>query len=144
MYPFHRFDLVEVWNGQWASDLLWQADNEAALAESARGLADGIHRSRWRPAIGNSDVHLRGQIGTPQTVVLADGLGSDAILAATRAGHCWIAGSAEVNLAFVAGLNAVPCTATLFTSVEETSFIRVEVRHPTSRIAALTNPITLI
>jgi hypothetical protein len=191
MYPFAGFDLVEVWNGQWTSDLLWQADNEAALAEWGRGLAYGIHEGRWRPAIGSSDVHLRGQIGTPQTVVLAHGLGSDAVLAATRAGHCWIAESAEVSLAFVAGtrtrsaqvgeqlrtdgedvrvrvrVRGVPSgtvtfhtergtahrdalpfegtgTFTWSTSAEETSFVRVEVRHPTNQIAALTNPITLI
>lgn len=33
MYPYQGFDVVEVWNGQWSSDVPWQADNEAALAE---------------------------------------------------------------------------------------------------------------
>lgn len=101
-YPFTGFDAVEVWNGRWASDLPWNADNEAALAEWGRGLAAGVHAGRWRPAIGNSDVHLAGQIGTPQTVVRAGVLDSDAILAGIRAGRCWIAGSATVQLSFTA------------------------------------------
>jgi predicted metal-dependent phosphoesterase TrpH len=33
MYPFDAFDAVEVWNGRWASDLPWNADNDAVLAE---------------------------------------------------------------------------------------------------------------
>lgn len=100
MYPYRGFDVVEVWNGQWRSDVPWQADNEAALAEWGRGLAADIHRGRWRPAVGNSDAHLEGQIGTPHTVVLADGLRADAILAGIRAGRSWIAGSAAVELSF--------------------------------------------
>ncbi|HEX6197360.1 MAG TPA: CehA/McbA family metallohydrolase [Jiangellaceae bacterium] len=41
-YPFDGFDVVEVWNGLWSSDLPWNADNEAALAEWSRNLAVGI------------------------------------------------------------------------------------------------------
>jgi predicted metal-dependent phosphoesterase TrpH len=52
MYPFQGFDAVEVWNGLWSSDLPWNADNEAAVAEWGRGLAAEIHHGRWRPAIG--------------------------------------------------------------------------------------------
>jgi hypothetical protein len=191
MYPFQGFDLVEVWNGQWTSDLVWQADNEAALAEWGRGLASDIHQGRWQPAIGNSDVHLRGQIGTPQTVVLAEALGADALLAGVRAGHCWIAESAGVRLAFVASarnrtaqigeqlemggedvvmsveVSGVPSgtvtfytergaayradlppegtgTITWATSIAESTFARVEVRHPNNRMAAITNPIVFI
>jgi len=98
MFPFDGFDLVEVWNGQWASDLPWNADNEAALAEWGRSLAYGVHTGSWRPAIGDSDTHLAGQIGTPQTVVLADDLTVPAILAGMRAGRSWIAGSAHIQL----------------------------------------------
>jgi predicted metal-dependent phosphoesterase TrpH len=50
MYPYQRFDAVEVWNGLWTSDRPWNADNEAALAEWGRSLAAEIHRGRWRPA----------------------------------------------------------------------------------------------
>lgn len=98
MYPFRGFDVVEVWNGLWTSDRPWNADNEAALSEWGRSLAADIHDGRWRPAIGNSDTHLAGQIGTPHSVVLAEELGSDAILAGIRAGRSWIAESAAIEL----------------------------------------------
>lgn len=100
MYPFEGFDVVEVWNGLWISDEPWQADNAAALAEWGRGLAVDIRRGRWRPAMGNSDTHLEGQIGRPHTVVLADELSADAVLAGISAGRSWIAESATVELSF--------------------------------------------
>ncbi|MFE4874259.1 CehA/McbA family metallohydrolase [Streptomyces sp. NPDC056682] len=102
MYPYQGFDVVEVWNGQWSSDVPWQADNEAALAEWGRTLAAEICQGRWRPAVGNSDTHLEGQIGSPHTVVLADELSVDAVLAGIRAGHSWIAASAAIELSFTA------------------------------------------
>ena len=101
-YPFEGFDAVEVWNGLWTSDLPWNADNEAALAEWGRALAADIHGGRWRPAVGNSDVHLRGQLGTPLTVVRAQELESGAILAGIRAGRCWTSESTTVGLSFTA------------------------------------------
>ena len=191
MYPFRGFDVVEVWNGQWNSDLWWQADNEAALAEWGRGLAADIRRhGRWRPAVGNSDTHLHGQIGTPHNVVAAEELGAGAILAAIRAGRTWIAESAAVQLTLTvsagdrsAGIgqrlqtgagpavieievSGAPSGAVTFhtergtahrvhlpptgsgtvrwqTSAEESGFVRVEVRHPGGRMAALSNPVLL-
>jgi hypothetical protein len=98
MFPYQGFDAVEVWNGLWASDLPWNADNEAALAEWSRGLAADVQGGRWRSALGDSDTHLENQIGIPQTVVLAEGLSTDAVLAGIRAGRCWIAESAAVEL----------------------------------------------
>nr|WP_316959593.1 CehA/McbA family metallohydrolase [Streptomyces sp. TRM68367] len=102
MYPYQGFDVVEVWNGLWSSEVPWQADNEAAVAEWGRGLTAEVHQGRWRPAVGNSDTHLEGQIGSPHTVVLADELSVDAILAGIRAGHSWIAASDAVELSFTA------------------------------------------
>lgn len=102
MYPYQGFDLVEVWNGPWASDVPWQADNRAALAEWGRSLAADVHHGRWRPAIGNSDVHLAGQLGVPQTVVAAEELTTRSVLAGIREGRCWIAESAAVHLCFSA------------------------------------------
>ena len=87
-------------NGLWTSDRPWNADNEAAAAEWGRSLAADVHSGRWRPAIGNSDAHLEGQIGIPHTVVLAEELSTDAVLAGIRAGRSWIAGSAAVALSF--------------------------------------------
>ena len=98
MYQYEQFDVVEVWNGSWASDQPWNADNEAALAEWGRGLSAGIRRGRWMPAMGNSDTHLRGQIGVPRTVVLGEELSADSVLAGIRAGRSWIAASASVEL----------------------------------------------
>lgn len=98
MYPYQGFDVVEVWNGLWTSDRPWNADNEAALAEWGRGLAVEIHGGRWRPAMGNSDTHLEDQIAIPHTVVLAEELSTDAVLASIRAGRSWIAESAAIEL----------------------------------------------
>ncbi|WP_194894424.1 CehA/McbA family metallohydrolase [Catenulispora pinisilvae] len=98
MYPYQGLDAVEVWNGPWSSDVPWQADNETALAEWGRALAADIHGGRWRPAVGNSDTHLDGQIGVAHTVVLAEELSTDAILTGIRAGRSWIAESAAVEL----------------------------------------------
>lgn len=106
MYPLRDFDVVEVWNGPWTSDLPWQADNEAALAEWGRGLAADVHRGSWRPAMGNSDAHLAGQLGRPHTVVAAEAFTAAAILAAIRAGRSWIADSAAVELDFTATATA--------------------------------------
>ncbi|MFC8515441.1 CehA/McbA family metallohydrolase [Streptomyces sp. NPDC057257] len=100
MYSYQGFDVVEVWNGPWSSDVPWQADNEAALAGWGRGLAAELRRGRWWPAMGNSDTHLEGQLGSPHTVVLAEELSVDAILAGVRAGRSWIAASDAVELSF--------------------------------------------
>lgn len=186
MYPYEGFDVVEVWNGLWTSNEPWQANNEAALAEWGRSLAADIRNGRWRPAMGNSDTHLKGQIGTPHTVVRAEDLNTDAILNGIRTGHSWIADSATVELslqASTADRNATigerldtggepttvrvavrgvpsgtvtfhtdrgkvhqePLTDTLewHTSAEESTFVRIEVRHPNGHMAGLTNPIIL-
>ncbi|MFI7431614.1 CehA/McbA family metallohydrolase [Micromonospora sp. NPDC049836] len=129
MYPFRGFDVVEVWNGLWSSDLPWNADNAAALAEWGRGLAADIHRGQWRPAIGNSDTHLDDQIGIPHTVVLADELSTDAILAGIRAGHSWITDSATTEPSFTA--SAGHRTAGIGERLEtrgEQALVRVAVR----------------
>lgn len=192
LYPYQGFDVVEVWNGPWSSDLPWQADNEAALAEWGRSLGTDIRRpGGWRPAMGNSDAHLSGQIGVPHTVVQAGELSTDAVLNGIRAGRSWIAESAAVELSFtVSGgaqrvgigerletggervvarldVRGVPSGVVSFhtvrgkahvvslpaagagtvewrTSARESAFVRVEVRHPGGRMAALSNPVTLL
>jgi hypothetical protein len=194
-YPYSGFDVVEVWNGRWTSGLWWQADNEAALAEWGRGLAAEVRAGRWRPAMGNSDTHLSGQIGIPHTVVAADDLTADALVAGIGAGRSWIAESTAVELDFTAsacgrragigerleagggstvvrmGLRGVPSGVVTIHTDEgvahryglpgtgsgamawqwrtaaggrgEAGFVRVEVRHPDGRMAALSNPIIL-
>ncbi|WP_326769592.1 CehA/McbA family metallohydrolase [Streptomyces sp. NBC_01591] len=190
MYPYQGFDVVEVWNGLWSSDVPWNADNEAALAEWGRSLAADIHRGRWRPAMGNSDTHLAGQIGFPHTVVLAEELSAEAVLAGIRSGRSWIAESAAVELSFRASagdrsagigerleagdapaevrvdVRGVPSGTVGFHTergrahhvslpasgsgavewrigTADSAFVRVEVRHPDGRMAALSNPIIL-
>jgi hypothetical protein len=189
-YPIHGFDVVEVWNGLWSSDLPWNADNEAALAEWSRALGADIRSGQWRPAIGNSDTHLEGQIGIPHTVVLAEELSTDAVLAGIRAGRSWIAESAAITLSLDvsasacsagigerletrgepavvrAGVRGVPSGSLSLhtdrgtvhreslptdgsgvvqwrTSAQDSAFVRIEVRHPGGRMAALTNPVIL-
>ncbi|MER5641260.1 CehA/McbA family metallohydrolase [Kitasatospora sp. NPDC002227] len=187
-FPVEGFDLVEVWNGQWASDLPWNADNEATLAEWGRGLAAGLRAGSWRPAIGSSDTHLEGQLGIPHTVVRAEELSTAAVLAGLRAGRSWVAGSAAVGLSFTAAadgrvaevggllvtrggrvevrveVEGVPSgTVSVHTdrgqvlrvplpgdgavrwrtTARDSAFVRIEVRRPDGRMAALTNPIVL-
>jgi hypothetical protein len=101
-YPHDGFDAVEVWNGLWVSDRPWQSDNDAALAEWERSLATNFHKGQWRRATGGSDTHLPGQIGTPQTVVLAEERSGAAILAGLRAGRCWIAETHAIELSVTA------------------------------------------
>ncbi|MFF4244742.1 CehA/McbA family metallohydrolase [Streptomyces sp. NPDC001822] len=191
MYSHQDLDAIEVWNGLWASDRPWNADNETALAEWGRGLADGVRAGLWRPAMGNSDTHLIGQIGIPHTVVLAEGLNTPALLAGLRAGRSWIAESSgvELSLAVVAAgrtagigehlatcgapvtvrahIRGVPSAGVSFhtqrgevhrvmlpesgagtavwrTTAQNTSFVRIEVRHPYGHMAALTNPVVLV
>jgi hypothetical protein len=191
MYPFDGFDAVEVWNGLWSSDLPWNADNDAALAEWGRSLAAGIHNEQWLPAIGNSDTHLEGQLGIPHTVVLAEELSTRAVLNGIRAGRSWIAGCTAVQLSLDAvaedrsagigdrletggapavvkvAVGGVPSGSIVSfhtdrgpihreslsgdgggvvewdTSADAAAFVRVEVRGPDGRPAALTNPVVL-
>lgn len=125
MYPFDGFDALEVWNGLWASDLPWNADNEAALAEWGRSLAAAVGGGHWQPAMGNSDTHLDDQIGLPQTVVLAEELSTEAILAGLRAGRSWVAESAAVELALTvsAADSSAGIGETLHTSGEPVSVL---------------------
>jgi len=101
-YSYSQFDAVEVWNGQWSSDVPWQADNETALAEWGRRLISEVESARWLPAVGGSDAHLTGQIAVPRTVVLADSLSVAEVLAGVRDGRAWIAGSSQVGLQVIA------------------------------------------
>ncbi|MFC6067738.1 CehA/McbA family metallohydrolase [Streptomyces ochraceiscleroticus] len=95
-FGLNEADAVEVWNGPYTPD------DEVTLAEWDNTLvAHAQGRGAWLPAVGHSDAHRDPDVvGLPQTVVLADDLSREAILAGIRAGRVWIAESAEVGLAF--------------------------------------------
>jgi hypothetical protein len=137
LYAYEGFDVVEVWNGKWSSDVPWQADNAAALADWGRSLAEDVSQGRWRPAIGTSDAHLENQIGSPHTVVLADELSVAAILAGIRAGRSWIAASDAIDLSLT--VSAGGHTAGIGERLKigsEPAVLRLEVRGvPAGRVS---------
>ncbi|MFI6555186.1 CehA/McbA family metallohydrolase [Streptomyces griseus] len=94
-------DAVEVWNGPWTPD------DEIALAEWDNALVAAVRNpggggpGRWLPAVGNSDAHREpDRVGHPQTVVLADALSRQDVLAGIRAGRSYLAESAALSLSF--------------------------------------------
>ncbi|MFC9424734.1 CehA/McbA family metallohydrolase [Streptomyces sp. NPDC056987] len=98
-FGFADADAVEVWNGAYTPD------DEISLAEwdnlLVASVRSGGTERKWTPAMGNSDAHRDPDpIGTPQTVVLADDLTREAILAGIRAGRSYVAESAAVSLVF--------------------------------------------
>ncbi|XMN08395.1 CehA/McbA family metallohydrolase [Streptomyces griseobrunneus] len=117
-FGFAEADAVEVWNGPWTPD------DEIALAEWDNALVASVREPAWRsarepvrgsvrepgpgaqgwlPAVGGSDAHREpDRLGLPQTVVLADELSRDAILAGIRAGRSYLAESSDVTLSFTA------------------------------------------
>jgi hypothetical protein len=83
-------DVVEVWNGPYAPD------DEMTLQSWDKTLAGG---GRLLPAMGNSDAHRDpDRVGHPQTVVLADSLSREAVLAGLRAGRAYVAESSALSL----------------------------------------------
>jgi predicted metal-dependent phosphoesterase TrpH len=92
-FAYEIADLVEVWNGPWTTDDQQTLDHW-----------DGLLRSgRWIPAIGDSDAHNPDQIvALPHTVVLADSLRRQELLAGLHAGRSWLAESAAVGMSFTA------------------------------------------
>ncbi|WP_290061748.1 CehA/McbA family metallohydrolase [Amycolatopsis solani] len=90
-FAYEIADLVEVWNGPWTQD------DEASVIHW-----DGLLRGgRFIPAIGDSDAHNPDQrVALPHTVVLADRLRREELLAGLKAGRSWLAESAAVQLDF--------------------------------------------
>nr|WP_232839126.1 CehA/McbA family metallohydrolase [Streptomyces triticisoli] len=98
-FGFGEADAVEVWNGPFTPD------DEVALAQWDNTLVASVRegRGRWLPAMGNSDAHRPPDaVGMPQTVVLADDLTREAVLAGIRAGRSYVAESRKVSLRFTA------------------------------------------
>lgn len=96
-FGFGEADVVEVWNGPYTPD------DEVSLADWDSTLQTGANGGRWIPAMGNSDAHRDpDRVGDPQTVVLAEDLTREAILAGLRAGRSYVAESAAVEVSLTA------------------------------------------
>ncbi|QEU82535.1 phosphoesterase [Streptomyces subrutilus] len=92
-FGFAEADAVEVWNGPWTPD------DEVALASWDAALRGG--GERWLPLVAGSDYHRDpDRVGFPQTVVLADELSREAVLAGLRAGRSYGAESSAVSVTF--------------------------------------------
>jgi hypothetical protein len=86
-------DALEVWNGR------WNLDDELSLRIWHRLLRQG----RSVVAVGGSDSHGTHQpVGSPQTVVHADGLSVPAIVDGLRCGRSYLARSRDVALELTA------------------------------------------
>ncbi|MET7981378.1 MULTISPECIES: CehA/McbA family metallohydrolase [unclassified Streptomyces] len=97
-FGFGEADAVEVWNGPYTPD------DEVSLADWDNTLVASVRAGHdWLPAMGNSDAHRDpDQVGSPQTVVLADDLTREAIHEGIRAGRSYVAESKLVSLSFSA------------------------------------------
>ena len=89
-----EFDGIEIWNGE------WNALNAIALKWWDDLLRKGIRKI----AIGASDTHKSSgspnNLGSPQTVIYAQGLAKDAILEGLKRGKAYIAATHNVALQF--------------------------------------------
>ena len=92
-FGFDHVDALEVWNGR------WNLDDELSLRIWQRLLQQG----QRVVAVGGSDSHgEHQQVGSPQTVVHADGLSAPAILNGLRCGRSYLARSCDVALELTA------------------------------------------
>jgi hypothetical protein len=92
-FGFDHVDALEVWNGR------WNLDDELSLRIWQRLLRQG----RRIVAVGGSDSHgEHQQVGSPQTVVHADGLSTPAIVDGLRSGRSYLARSCDVALELTA------------------------------------------
>jgi hypothetical protein len=92
-FGFDHVDALEVWNGR------WNLDDELSLRIWQRLLRQG----RRVVAVGGSDSHgQHQQVGSPQTVVHADGLSAPAIVGGLRCGRSYLARSCDVALELTA------------------------------------------
>jgi hypothetical protein len=92
-FGFDHVDAIEVWNGR------WNLDDELSLRIWQRLL----QQARRIVAVGGSDSHGEHQpVGSPQTVVHADGLSVSALVDGLRCGRSYVARSRDVALELTA------------------------------------------
>ena len=129
-------DAIEVWNGPWTG---LNAVANKALTQWHSLLAKGV----FKPAVGNSDTHKQSQqIGLAQTVVRADSLSADAIIAGYRGGHSWITESSAVELTFSATLGDVTgeCGDRVPSTAKDQVAVHLEVTGVDGTVATLVGP----
>jgi predicted metal-dependent phosphoesterase TrpH len=101
-FGYDDMDAIEVWNGPWSGI------NAFSNAKAVSRWHDLLVAGTFLPAVGNSDSHNSGQkIGAAHTVVRAQALSVDAIIAGYRGGHSWITASSAIDLDFTATLDDV-------------------------------------
>lgn len=92
-FGFDHVGALEVWNGR------WNLDDELSLRIWQRLL----RQDRRVVAVGGSDSHgEHQQVGSPQTVVHADGLSTPAIVNGLRCGRSYLARACDVALELTA------------------------------------------
>lgn len=130
---FDEVDAVEVWNGPWGGD-------DQVTVTRWHGL---LSNGTFKPAVGNSDSHNHGQtIGLAQTVVRAESLSTEAVIAGYRAGHSWIAESSAVDLTFTATAGDVTgeCGDRVPSAAGEDVAVHLEVTGVAGCVATLLGP----
>ncbi|KQW49477.1 hypothetical protein ASC77_09835 [Nocardioides sp. Root1257] len=101
-FGYDDMDAIEVWNGPWSGT------NALTNANALRTWHQLLVAGTFLPAVGNSDSHNSGQqIGAAHTVVRAETLSVEAIIAGYRAGHAWVTASSGIDLDFTATLGGV-------------------------------------
>jgi hypothetical protein len=128
-FGYDDVDAMEVWNGPWT------LDDQTALDAWHAMLVAG----RFVPAVGTSDSHGRHQpVGHAQTVVLAETLGTGALVDALRRGRSWLAESSAVGLSFeVAG---VTCGGTVTAGPLDVLPVALEVTGVPGGVATVLGP----
>ena len=131
--PLAQADAIEVWNGPWTTD------DEGTLARWHAMLVAGT----YVPVVGSSDSHRPDQpVGLPQTVVLAETLGTGAVVRAIRSGRTWLAESSAVHLDLrVTGPDdAATCGETLAVAPTDLVTARLDVGGVPGCVATLVGP----
>ena len=134
---FAEVAAVEVWNGAWPG-LSATFNNQAV-----QRWHDLLTAGTFKPAVGNSDTHRKAQqIGLAQTVVRAESLSTEAIIAGYRGGHSWIAESAGVALTFTAALGEATgtCGDRVPSAAGDEVAVRLEVSGADGCVATLLGP----
>ena len=132
-YDYAGIDAIEAWNGPWTED------DRTTVAHWHSRLVAG----EYTPVVGNSDSHTESQaVGLAQTAYRLETLSTEAVLAAIRGGHAWIAESSAVDLAFTATLGdrVAECGDHLGASPEDLVTVRLAASGVPGSLARILGP----